>query len=366
MKKILLVILGSLVFVMACQNTSNEMSQGGFDNHKQEVLARLAQASDDGASGVLRITYGGKVLVESGFGSASCTEDEAVTPSHVFMIGSITKEYTRLLGFVLEEKDFISLDDTVSQVLPDFDGPAARVTLRQLMDHTAGLPDIVDKDGQPIPYTVEYDYETVSREELINRAELAQLISQPGQNEEYSNLGHQMLAAIYEVAADDTYPNLLRRYVHGPAESRDTDFWFSDSKQRTFADGCRANNERWGNPIDDDMWGESGPSWNLIGAGGLLSTAESLGRFFEGIGSGVYFDDPAQLEKYKASRMVFSESRQQRIMGPAGSNGIFNAVAFWTDDDRFNIVLMTNRADHLAEGGLFRDIIKMFPASSFN
>ena len=335
------------------------------DARIQAVSDRLAQAAGDGASGVLRISLGGTVLLEQGFGSASCEDDETVTPAHVFMIGSITKEFTRVLGFVLEEKQILSLDDTVSEILPDFRGPIGRVTMRQLLDHTGGLPDLIDRDGNPVPYTVEYDYEPVSRDELISRAERAELISEPGDNEQYSNLGYQLLAAIYEVAAGATYPDLLRRHVYAPAEMQDTDFWFSDPQGRAFADGCRTGGERWGNPIDDKMWGERGPSWNLIGAGGLLSTAESLGRFFEGIGNGVYFDDPEQLERYKSSRMAFSERRQQRIMGPGGSNGIFNAVGFWTDGDRFNVILMTNRADHLAEGGLIQDIVGSFPPDSF-
>jgi CubicO group peptidase (beta-lactamase class C family) len=162
-----------------------------------------------------------------------------------------------------------------------------------------------------------------------------------------------------------TYPDLLRRHVYNAANMKDTDFWFPDSDLRSFADGCREHDKYWGNPIDAGMWGESGPSWNLIGAGGLLSTADSLGRFFDGIGSGVYFDDPEQLEKYKSSRMAFSERRQQRVMGPAGSNGIFDAVAFWADSDRFSVILMTNRADHPAEDGLIQDILGLFPPDIF-
>lgn len=353
------------LFLNGCADVSSESTEAEIDPRVISTSDRLALAASDGASGILRITYGDRLLVESGFGSASCTENEAVTPAHIFMIGSITKEFTRVLGFVLEEKGVFSLDDTVSQILPDFDGAVGQVTLQQLMDHTGGLPDIIDRNGNPIPYTVEYDYEPVSRDELVDRAELAELLSEPGHNEQYSNLGYQLLAAIYEAATDQAYPDLLRRYVYGPAGMRDTDFWFSDMEQRSFADGCRANNVRWGNPVDDNMWDASGPSWNLIGAGGLLSTAESLGRFFAGIGTGVYFDSAEQLEKYKSSRMVFSKTRQQRVMGPAGSNGIFYAVAYWADDDRFNVILMTNRANHPAEGGLIQDIMRIFPADSF-
>lgn len=329
------------------------------------VSERLASASEEGASGILRVAYGDEVVFESGFGSASCAGKERITPEHLFMIGSITKEFTRLLGFVLEEQGVLSLDDTVAEALPGFRGPIGRATLRQLLDHTGGLPNLIDQNGGPTTYTVEYDYIPVSRDQLIARAELASLIAEPGEKEEYSNLGYQLLAAIYEVVTGTAYPELLRRYVYGPADMSDTDFWFEDSQPRLLADGCWENDEYWGNPVDARMWDASGPSWNLMGAGGLLSTAESLGRFFRGIGTAVYFDDAEQLERYKTSRMVFSQARQQLIMGPAGSNGIFNAVAYWADDDQFSVILFTNRADHPAENGLIQDILRAYPAELF-
>lgn len=365
MLRLLLLTLLAVFVASSHVNAANDAEGSDIDAAIRAVSERLALASREGASGILRIKYRDKVLLESGFGSASCTINEPVTPEHIFMIGSITKEFTRVLGFALEEEGVFHLEDKVSDILPDFGGPIGQVTLRQLLDHTGGLPDIIDQNGEPVSYTVDYDYEPVSRRELITRAMLAELLAKPGDREQYSNLGYQLLAAIYEVATGDTYPELLRHYVYGPAKMEDTGFWFPDSEQRSFADGCRAGNEHWGNPVDDKMWDESGPSWNLMGAGGLLSTAESLGRFLEGIGAGVYFDDPAQLERYKSSRMVFSNNRQQRIMGPAGSNGIFYAVAFWADDDQFSVILMTNRADHPAEGGLIRDILRTFSPAVF-
>lgn len=365
MLRVLLLTLCAVYAASSQVSAAHDANDGGLDAAIRDVAERIALASREGASGVLRIKYRGKVLLESGFGSASCTINEPVTPEHIFMIGSITKEFTRILGYVLEEEGVFHLDDKVSDVLAGFRGPIGQVTLRQLLDHRGGLPDIIDQNGQPVSYTVEYDYEPVSRDELIARAMLVDLLAKPGEGEQYSNLGYQMLAAIYEVSTGDAYPDLLRRFVYGPAKMEDTGIWFPDPERRSFADGCRAGNEHWGNPIDDKMWNESGPSWNLMGAGGLLSTADSLGRFLDGIGAGVYFDDPAQLEKYKSSRMVFSENRQQRVMGPAGSNGIFNAVAFWADDDQFSVILMTNRSDHPAEGGLIRDILRAFSPAVF-
>ena len=328
------------------------------DERHVSLTRVLAEHEAAGASGIVRITLDGELLFESGFGSASCDADEPVSPNHLFMIGSITKEFTQLLAYVLEDKGVLSFDDRVDAHLLEFDGPIGAVTIRQLVDHTGRVPDLIDRNGQPVPYSVEYDYESVSREEMIARAEKAQLIEASDGEDVYSNLGYQLLAAIYESATGASYSDLLQRYVFNPAGMTDMGFWFDDGEPRVFANGCLAGGTHWGNPIDDEMWDAAGPSWNLVGAGGLLSTAESLGMFFDGLAAGLYFETPEQLERYKADRMVFSERRGQLVMGPAGSNGIFNAAAFWTDTDRFNVVLMTNRADHPAEGDLIRDVVR--------
>jgi len=327
------------------------------------VDSRLEQEATKGASGVLTIRLRGETIYEKGFGSASCAADEPVTPQHLFMIGSITKELTRLLAYVLEEQGLLSLDDALSEHV-DVSGPLAAVTLRELIEHTAGLPDFIDENGHEVSYSVEYDYRPVSRDELIARAQRASIHAAWRGEEHYSNLGYQLLAATLEIASGVPYPELLRRYVYAPAGMTATDFWFDDAEARRFADGCRGD-ERWGNPIDDRMWGPKGPSWNLMGAGGLLSTAESLARFFEGIGTGVYFETTAQNEAYRSARLRYSKRRGQLEMGPAGSNGIFNAVAVWFDGDAVAFVLFTNRAEHQAEDGLIQDVLGFFPPGSF-
>lgn len=305
-------------------------------------------------------------MYESGFGSASCNLIEAITPSHVFMIGSITKVLTGVLGFALEEKGYLSLDKTIGDYIPDFRGEIGKVKIIQILHHTGGLPDLIDARGQPMQYFVEDDYLPADRGELIERAELAKLISEPGERYEYSNLGFQVLAAIYEVVTGKNYQALLQQYIFEPAGMANTGYRFDDSVKREFADGCQTDGSHWGNPIDDMKWGSGGPSWNLIGAGGLLSTAESLGLFFEGVGAGVYFQSPAQSERYKNDRLVYSETYEQPVMGMVGSNEIFNAVAFWADRSNFNFVLFTNRADHPAGGQLYQDILQIFPDTYFS
>ena len=355
----------AVVALLASTVVSSAADSASEEQMVTRVTERLAAAEGEGASGILRITRNGAVLFESGFGSASCDSLEDITPAHLFMIGSITKEMTKVLGFVLEERGLLSFDKTVSDYLPGFGGQVGKVSVDRLLHHTGGVPDLIDEAGRPVPYSIDYDYMPVARDELLERAERARLVFEPGEREEYSNLGYQLLAAIYEEITGETFQALLQRYIFEPAGMEDTGYWFEDAADRHFVDGCRAGDVHWGNPIEDSMWDSSGPSWNLIGAGGLLSTAGSLGRFFEGIGDGVYFQSTSQSERFKDDRMVYSETREQRVMGSAGSNGIFNAAAFWAERSRFNVILITNRADHQGEARLFRDIVRIFPPSYF-
>ena len=348
---------------LACTAAEPDISDLTIDQRAERIQRLMTNWEADGASGAVLVAQHGTVVFNAGFGSASCRDEEPISPSHHFMIGSITKEFTQVLGHILQSKGILSLSDRVSDHITGMPDQIGRITIRQLIDHTAGLPDLIDENGRPIPYSVEYDYIPTSREDLLNKLRLARLEFEPDSDEVYSNLGYQLLAVIYELAAGSSYEQLLQQYIFEPAAMTDPGFWFEDNAQREFADGCRFANEHWGNPIDDDMWDEAGASWNLKGAGGLLSTTASLARFFTALGNHQLFDAESDSVAYKNSRMVFSNRRGQLVMGPAGSNGIFNAVAFWMDGDELVLIMITNRAEHPAEGGMFSELLGLFPAS---
>ncbi len=354
-----IILLGLLV---SAASTGPALAADKAPQDPVHGLDRLLENwTDAGASGIIYISRDSSTLYEKGFGSASCDGAEPVTAEHHFMIGSITKELTRLLGYVLAERGVLDLSHPVRRYLPELESDVGTVSLQQLIDHSSGLPDLIDARGRPVAYRVESDYEPVSRAELVARAARTELEYEPGSKSEYSNLGYQLLAAVYEIASGRSFEELLRLYIFEPASMEATGFTFEDAPAREFADGCLIDGTHWGNPIDDRMWGAEGPSWNLKGAGGLLSTAGSLARFFEGIGNGVYFESEAGSEAYRSARLQHSERRGQGVMGPAGSNGIFNAVAVWLDGDRMSFVLFTNRARHQAENGMLREVLRLFP-----
>jgi|GEM_PF-6232168 len=338
------------------RSTSQSASQS--DSQTSELEAYIDGLTTTGASGVALVQIGDEAVVRRGFGSADCAGTEAMGPDHLVMIGSITKEFTRILAYQLAEEGTISFTDPIGKYLPDWPDEKARIPLSSLIHHTSGLPDLVDAHGAPVQYTVEFDYIPVVRNEMLERAAAASLLFQPGAHEEYSNLGYGVLAAILEIASGETYAALLQEKIFGPAGMRHTGYWFENWRDLRFAEGCRGGDERWGSPIVDRMWGDDGPSWNLKGAGGLLSTVDDLSRWLAALRSGTLFG-PEMQKRYLADRLVVSERLGQRVMGPAGSNGIVNAVAYWLEQDDLRIAIVTTRADHQAESsGIARELIR--------
>jgi len=276
-----------------------------------ELEAYIDGLTTTGASGVALVQIGDEAVVRRGFGSANCAGTEAMGPDHLVMIGSITKEFTRILAYQLAEQRTISFTDPIGKYLPDWPDEKARIPLSSLIEHTSGLPDLVDAHGAPLPYTVGFDYIPVQRSELLERAGAASLLFEPGVREEYSNLGYGVLAAILEIASGKAYETLLQEKIFGPAGMHHTGYWFENWPDLRFAEGCRAGDERWGSPIVDRMWGDDGPSWNLKGAGGLLSTVDDLSRWLAPLGSRALFGSEMQ-ERYLADRLVVSERLGQR------------------------------------------------------
>ena len=83
----------------------------------------------------------GRILYERGYGMANLEHEARITPTTVFDVGSIAKQFTSAAILMLAEEGKISLDDPIRKYvaeLPDFGTP---VTLRQMLRHTSGLRD---------------------------------------------------------------------------------------------------------------------------------------------------------------------------------------------------------------------------------
>lgn len=354
-----LVLMVTCLFVssLRAQDTTEGSTRMTVEEMRSGMDERLAELESMGFSGVVRVEVKGEPAYARGLGFADCAATERMTTDHVFLIGSITKEFLQLLSYKLEEEGHLLRDDPIGKYLPGLREDKAAITVAQVVAHTAGIPNFVDASGKPVEYSVEYDYEPVTREKMLERFGKAKLLFEPGTREEYSNLGYQVLAAVFEAATRQSIEELLRSRIFEPAGMTRTGWVLPTWRGARFAEGCRADGSRWGSPYIDGMWMEDGPSWNLRGAGGLLGTAEDLCRFMNALEQQLLLEPETQT-RYLNDRLVSIKRYGERGMGPAGSNGIFNAVFFWLEQSDFRFVILSSHADESGES-YARELIRL-------
>jgi CubicO group peptidase (beta-lactamase class C family) len=178
-------------------------------------------------------------------------------------IGSVSKMFTAFAVLQLVDAGQIGLDDPVQRHWPEFDvdDPRAdRITVRQLLSHTAGLP---SPTLVPPAHSVE---------ESAARLSDMRLRSDPGSSYAYSNPGYWAAARLVEVVSGEPFADYLDRHLFTPAGMDDT------RNAET-----RASDEPGMDEGHVTAYGTAIPLPEMTGfnagSGGIVSTAHDMGRW---------------------------------------------------------------------------------------
>jgi CubicO group peptidase (beta-lactamase class C family) len=180
----------------------------GASSSKNKIAQILLQYHRNGKfSGSALVGYGDADVYEGAFGLADETWKIANTPATRFQIGSLTKQFTAALVLELAQQGRINLDATLSVYLPEYRRDVADVvTIRQLLGHSAGVPDLVHRSD-----IMRILKEPATPQEVISKYCSNALEFTPGTQFKYSNCGYLILGALYERVTGETYADGLRR-----------------------------------------------------------------------------------------------------------------------------------------------------------
>ncbi|WP_454781071.1 serine hydrolase domain-containing protein [Legionella sp. WA2022007384] len=134
---------------------------------------------------------------------------QAITPSNLFDIGSITKSFTALIILQLQTEDKLSLNDPLGKWLPQYPN-WKNVTLRQLLNMTSRIPNYSADDA--FSEKMEAHLDAVwTDEELLKFAHPEKpLEKKKGNLYEYSNSNYILAALVIEKVTNDTFANQLK------------------------------------------------------------------------------------------------------------------------------------------------------------
>jgi len=166
--------------------------------------------------GVLLVDVAGEIVFFDAYGSAALEPvREPMTTDTVFDLASLTKPLvTAALTASLVAEGRLSIDDAVGTYLPAWaEGSKARATLRHLLTHTTGLPDWRPLFRGLAPTLVGTP---AGQHDIVTASEHEPLVSAPGAESRYSDLGFILLGAIVEQRGKRPLHELARERLFAP------------------------------------------------------------------------------------------------------------------------------------------------------
>lgn len=132
----------------------------------------------------------------------------AVTPATVFQTGSLAKQFAAVAVMQQVEAGRLGLDDPVRRFLPALPAAWDGITVRQLLNHTAGVP-----DHPPGRLDLRRDY---SEAELVELAASLPLAAPAGTRWQYADTGYQLIGVLLRALSGRFYGDLLAERVFQP------------------------------------------------------------------------------------------------------------------------------------------------------
>jgi len=294
----------------------------------------------------------------SAAGVSSIEDGTPMQVDDILEIGSNTKSMTVVLLMQLQEEGVLSMDDMLSDWLPDL---AARipngeqVTLRQMANMATGFWDYGDElmgigTSDPDKLVLSYEPEEVVEYAIENGTpDFA-----PGEGFKYSNTNYILLGMIAEKATGQSLADLLQQRVFDPlgmetavfiegvpqvGEITSQGYWWNE-------DGSRVTTTDWN--------GSQG--W---AAGAAAMTAEDLLVYGKALGQGELFENPDSL----AQMLPFNDAARLALGGPYGLGLIemadgyfghggqtlgFQSIWYTNPDEGITVVGLTNSATYPA------------------
>lgn len=335
--------LGGMATMSGCASSPEPSAEASPTPTRAEAIAQIDSSLEamvsNGFAGTVLVKVGGATLLDKGHGLADPAAHRPMTRDTGFDMGSLVKPITASAILKLESAGALQTTDPANRFLPQLTGDKAAITIDQLLRHTAGLPDFVAAGGQVAGdyRTADPDYELVTKEELLTRVHLCALQHAPGSTESYSNTGYSLLAAIIEAAAAQPYEQFVQENIFAPAGMTRTGYVLPHWSKQELAVGI-SEGQPWGTPLDHP-WLPDGPSWNLRGNGGMLTTSGELAKWIDAIPRGAMLSDAARDKFFDL--YVRRNRRGARTMGVAGGNNVFSACYLWYPDEDRLVLAMT-------------------------
>lgn len=224
--------------------------------------------TDKTPGGAVAVVKDGEIIFKKAYGVANLEYNIPVTPSSIFHIASVSKQFTVFSILLLEKQGKLSLDDDVRKYIPEVPDFGKTITLRHLASHTSGLRDqwnLLSMAGWRMDdvITKEHIIKLVSKQKELN--------FEPGDQYMYCNTGFTLLAEVVTRISDMSFAEFTKANIFTPLEMNNTLFYDDHEKI--------VKNRAYSYKPDAEGYKKSVLNYANVGATSLFTTVEDLSRW---------------------------------------------------------------------------------------
>lgn len=210
------------------------------------------------------VSLNGESVFEKAFGMAEMEHNVPNTPQTIFESGSVAKQFTATALVMLQQDGKLSIDDPVRKYVPEFPEYDKPVTIRHLLNHTAGLRDwgsvmaLTGAGRGDRVVTQDIAFDVIIRQKALDFT--------PGAEYSYSNSGYNLAAVIVERVSKQKFADFLKERIFKPLGMNHSSI--RDDYRRLVPGRAQA----YSRDSDKSPWQLNMPIMNVYGNGGMLTT----------------------------------------------------------------------------------------------
>jgi CubicO group peptidase (beta-lactamase class C family) len=284
------VVKADTSLVLMQYNLNKTLDASGRD--KALKIEQLLKSKFRDFNGALLISENGRIIYDTAIGFSDFKTKTKLSIHSSFHLASVSKQFTAMGIMMLKEDGKLNYDDSVVKFLPGL--PYKEITIRQLLNHTSGLPNITNY----IPHFLTFwdSCEVATNEDILftlNKNKPG-LQSKPGTRFSYNNTGYVLLGLIVEKVSGIPFDKFIQDRIFKPLQ-------MNDSRVYSLVNNCEVPNRVYGfsrykgghSPDEDDIRN------GMVGEKGVYSSVIDLYKWDQALYANVLVSQASMKEAFE-------------------------------------------------------------------
>lgn len=334
----------------------------------EEQVGKLFEKWDNPASpgAAVAVVRDGMVVYRNGFGSAQMEYNIPITPSTIFHVASVSKQFTAFAISLLEEQGKLSADDDIRKYLPWMADFGDKVTIRHLLNHTSGIRD----QWELLIFSGWRMEDVITQKDILYLLKRQKELNfKPGEQYMYCNSGFTLLTEIVAKVTGRPFVEWMDANVFKPLGMHSTHFHL-DHQQIVKNRAYSYSQDRKRGLVKSLL------SYANVGATSLFTTVEDMANWMRNYSEKRVGNDRVMARMFEtgvlnngkkinyARGLGVGEDRGLKFISHGGADAGFRSNMRYFPDEKFGVVVLSNLAQ-FNPGQLTRQIIDIYLKDRF-